>query len=650
MGRYIPHGATDQSVFVRILATDGTAKTDVNAATGNVAMTYVREGGNATSAGNVANLASGDAAHSDGGLIHLTAGVYRADPPDAAFASGADEVAITITGDALVCVPAVHPLGTQAINVTQWAGCTTFEQGGYPAVALGNTSAHGGAAASIELDELDVNTQTNLGNLTTSLFSNISGNAANLVNVTLGNVAHGGSAATLTMASATLSGNLTAGNIAADLVGDITGNLSGSAGSVTGAVGSVTGAVGSVTGAVGSVTGNVGGSVEGNVAGSVASVTGNVTAVLGNTTHGGSGASITLGTPVESDMVRIHGSALSETTGGRLATNFGTFYDNSDADTTKIVDDVGGAGGNGTTDWTTTERQQIRYRLGLDGSTTPPSAAPTLPVTLGNNTHLGDMGNVTGLSITLGNDSITSDVLAASAVTEIQAGLATSSALTTLDGKADTLLTRVPGNITITSGRVVADATAVSGNATAADNLVSFILGNALATLPKVDIQQINGGASAADDLRTAIEAGLSTYDGGDISGNLSGSVGSVAGNVSGSVASVTGGINTAAGTITTLDALDTAQDTQHAATVTAIGNLNNVSVADILTTQMTESYATDGTAPTLAQALFLIQQKVGDFSISGTTLTVKRLDGTSTAAVYTLDDATTPTSTTRTG
>ncbi len=80
----------------------------------------------------------------------------------------------------------------------------------------------------------------------------------------------------------------------------------------------------------------------------------------------------------------------------------------------------------------------------------------------------------------------------------------------------------------------------------------------------------------------------------------------------------------------------------------TLINNLENVSIADILTTQMTEAYAGDGVAPTLAQALFLIQQSVGDFSISGTTLTVKKLDGSTTAATYTLDDASDPTSRTR--
>lgn len=75
---------------------------------------------------------------------------------------------------------------------------------------------------------------------------------------------------------------------------------------------------------------------------------------------------------------------------------------------------------------------------------------------------------------------------------------------------------------------------------------------------------------------------------------------------------------------------------------------LNNVSIADILASQLTESYAADGVAPTLSQAIFLIQQILGDFAIAGTTLTVRKIDGSSTAATFTLDDATNPTALTR--
>lgn len=95
----------------------------------------------------------------------------------------------------------------------------------------------------------------------------------------------------------------------------------------------------------------------------------------------------------------------------------------------------------------------------------------------------------------------------------------------------------------------------------------------------------------------------------------------------------------------TNVDAVLVDTSTTIPAQITA---LNDVSVNDILTTQFTESYSADGSAPTLTQALMLIQQMLGDFSITGTTLTVKQLDGATTAGTFTLNDGTSPTSVTR--
>lgn len=67
-----------------------------------------------------------------------------------------------------------------------------------------------------------------------------------------------------------------------------------------------------------------------------------------------------------------------------------------------------------------------------------------------------------------------------------------------------------------------------------------------------------------------------------------------------------------------------------------------------VLTTQMTESYNADGTAPTLAQSLFVVMQRVTEFAISSTTVTVKKLDGSTTAYTLTLDSSSAPTSSTR--
>ena len=70
--------------------------------------------------------------------------------------------------------------------------------------------------------------------------------------------------------------------------------------------------------------------------------------------------------------------------------------------------------------------------------------------------------------------------------------------------------------------------------------------------------------------------------------------------------------------------------------------------VAATLTTVMTESYAADGAAPTLTQAVLLIQQILTELTIASTTGTIKQLDGTTTAATLTYNDATTPTGVTR--
>lgn len=67
-----------------------------------------------------------------------------------------------------------------------------------------------------------------------------------------------------------------------------------------------------------------------------------------------------------------------------------------------------------------------------------------------------------------------------------------------------------------------------------------------------------------------------------------------------------------------------------------------------VVTTALTESYAANGAAPTLTQAILLIQQSLHQFAISGTTRSVKKLDGTTEAATFTFDSATAPTSTTR--
>ena len=65
-------------------------------------------------------------------------------------------------------------------------------------------------------------------------------------------------------------------------------------------------------------------------------------------------------------------------------------------------------------------------------------------------------------------------------------------------------------------------------------------------------------------------------------------------------------------------------------------------------TTALTESYASDGAAATPAQLLYMIYCTVGEFSISDTTITGKKVDGSTTAMTWTINSASSPTSRTR--
>ena len=73
-----------------------------------------------------------------------------------------------------------------------------------------------------------------------------------------------------------------------------------------------------------------------------------------------------------------------------------------------------------------------------------------------------------------------------------------------------------------------------------------------------------------------------------------------------------------------------------------------NTEVDSAWTTQMADSIPADGTISTREQALYAILQLLTEFAISGTTLTVRKVDGSTSLMTLTLDDATNPTALTR--
>jgi hypothetical protein len=71
--------------------------------------------------------------------------------------------------------------------------------------------------------------------------------------------------------------------------------------------------------------------------------------------------------------------------------------------------------------------------------------------------------------------------------------------------------------------------------------------------------------------------------------------------------------------------------------------------VLDVLVTDiLADSVPSDGTRPSIAQAMYMVVQFLTERSVTGTTVTVRKVDGSTALYTLTLNDGTTPTSVTR--
>lgn len=164
--------------------------------------------------------------------------------------------------------------------------------------------------------------------------------------------------------------------------------------------------------------------------------------------------------------------------------------------------------------------------------------------------------------------------------------------------------------------------------------------------------------ATMKTSIGTAVAASAVASVTGNVGGNVTGSVGSVVGavgSVTGAVGSVTGAVGSVTGNVGGNVVGTVASVVGAVGSVTGLtaSNLDatissRASPAQILTTTLTESYAADGAAGTLSQLVFGMQAFLQERSVTGTTLTVKKLDGSTTAMTFTLSDATSPVSVTR--
>lgn len=74
-----------------------------------------------------------------------------------------------------------------------------------------------------------------------------------------------------------------------------------------------------------------------------------------------------------------------------------------------------------------------------------------------------------------------------------------------------------------------------------------------------------------------------------------------------------------------------------------------NAEVVDVMTVDViADSVATDGTRPTIAQAVLMVTRFLTERTVSGTTMTVTKEDGVTTSMTFTTNSASAPTSITR--
>ncbi len=160
--RVVKAGTTDVSVVIRIIdSTDGTPETGVVWNTAGIDLQYRREDA-ASTAITEATLALLASAHADGGFIHIGNGYYRFDLPDAACAAGEPGVLVhgTVTGMVVIGeyiqLVAYDPFDTVRLGLTAMPNAAANAVGGLPVSDAGGLDLDNrmiSAAATIALED-----------------------------------------------------------------------------------------------------------------------------------------------------------------------------------------------------------------------------------------------------------------------------------------------------------------------------------------------------------------------------------------------------------------------------------------------------------------------------------------------------------------
>jgi hypothetical protein len=608
-------GSTDVSVVIRIIdSTDGTPETGVVFNTSGIDLEYRREGAASTDI-TEATLAALTTAHTDGGFLHIGNGYYRLDLPDAACASGVAGVLVHGTVTGMVVIGCYIDLDPVPADVRQWLGtaAATPTVAGVPEVDVTHWIGTAAATPTVAgVPEVDI---THFGgtagtfasgipqaSLTTSAINGVAdqvwdeaasghvagGSFGQASNIIRANTAQAGDATHITLdASASATNDfynnqkifITAGTGAGQgrIISDYVG--------ATKVAEVATWAVNPSSDSAFVIT------PFGSIPGASAPTAGEVADAVwdeARTDHSAAGSFGQSAQIIRSGTAQAGAASTITLDASASATN--DLYNYS------VITIIGGTGAG--------QSRQITDYVGSSKVATVGLAWATQP-----------SSDSVFLITPLGVDAATVAAIADAVWDEARSGHVTAGSF---------------------GEYVLADATRLSGDATAADNAEAFFDGTGYAGTNNVipTVTTVNGlaansvtASAIAADAVTEIQSGLATSA---TQTTLDGKIDTIDTNVDAILADTgTDGVVVAAGSKTGY-------------------TLSNTGIDALFTRQLTESYAADGAAPTVAQALMLIQQRMTEFGISSTTLTINKLDGTTAAATLTLNDGSAPTAVTR--
>lgn len=237
------------------------------------------------------------------------------------------------------------------------------------------------------------------------------------------------------------------------------------------------------------------------------------------------------------------------------------------------------------------------------------------------------------------------------------------SGVVSVTGAVGSVTGNVGGNVTGTVGSVVGAVGSVTGNV---GGNVTGTVGSVVGAVGSVtgnvggNVTGTIGGMTAAA-LKDFFDTDSTTTYASAVAGSV---VKEIADNAAGGgldAAGVRAAVGLASANLDTqLSTIDDFLDTEVTAikaktdlipaAPAAVGDIPTAAqnATAVLTTAMTEAYSTDGGTMTLAQSSYMVWSFLAEKGIVGTTMTAKKLDGSTAAMTFTLDSDTAPTSITR--